>query len=56
MESYNPGRISRERISRLLFRERPAEDLVAVGWQTEDPDGPHDHGGRLIAQGKGLTL
>ena len=28
--------------SRLLFREGPAEDLVAVGWLADDLDGLHD--------------
>ena len=28
--------------SRLLFREGPAEDLVAVGWLTDDLDGMHE--------------
>ena len=34
--------------SRLLFREGPAEDLVAVGWLADDLDGMHD---RLAACG-----
>lgn len=34
--------------SRLVFREGPAEDLVAVGWLAEDLDGMHE---RLTAAG-----